>query len=681
VEFKSWKVLNSRKGEAAGGAMGLPGFLQAVLSARGLREEEEVRRFLDGGGSLYDPFLLKDMDQAAERVRKAIDSFEKILVFGDYDCDGITATVILYDYLENVGADVLYYIPERGEEGYGLNPRALERIRDAGVSLVITVDNGISALEESEYAASLGLDMVITDHHKPGEKLPRACAVVDPWREDCAYPFPHLCGAGVAFKLICALEGDTEGMLLEHYGDILALGTLADVVPLLDENRRIVSAGLECLAETENLGLLALAKAAGLDLSRRDADAVTFGLAPRINAAGRIGSVDHAVELLLCGDEDRARELAEELDTLNARRKELEKGILEEISCMLEGRPELLSQRILCIFGQGWNQGVIGITASRLMERYGKPCVILSQDGGEVRGSARSVDGFSIIDAVRACSGLLTKFGGHPMAAGFSLEPGNVGPLIQALEEYAADAFPSMPVPSLTVDTILRAGEITLNNIQLLERLSPFGCGNPRPVFGLLGVKITEIVPMGNGKHLRLGLEQGGTQFQAVLFGIGPDEFPLERGETADCAVALSVNTYGGAQRPSVRIVSIRPQGFDMASKLRLVAAYQSLRRGEEPLGCGEGEITFARDDLSVVFRWLRGHSPWRKGSDILCYRLGNASNYCKVLAALDILTELGLISRKNEGGTEVIQVLPIQGKANLLASPTYRLFQQKLVN
>ncbi len=483
------------------------------------------------------------------------------------------------------------------------------------------------------------------------------------------------------FKLVCALEGDTEGMLLEHYGDILALGTLADVVPLLDENRRIVSAGLDCLAQTENPGLLALAQAAGLDLSRRDADAITFGLAPRINAAGRIGSVDHAVELLLCGDEDRAHDLAEELDSLNVRRKELEKGILEEIGGMLEEHPELLARRVLCIFGQGWNHGVIGITASRLMERYGKPCIILSQEGGEVRGSARSVEGFSIIDAVRACSGLLTKFGGHPMAAGFSLEPSNVEPFLQALEEYAAETFPVMPVSSLTVDTLLRASEITLDNIQLLDRLAPFGCENPRPVLGLLGVKIAEITPMGNGKHLRLGLEQGGVSFQAVLFGTGAEEFPLERGETADCAVTLSINAYGGVQRPSVRILSIRPQGFDMASKLRLGAAYQSLRRGEEPLGCGEEEITFTRDDLSIVFRWLRGHSPWKKGADILCYRLGSASTSCKVLAALDILTELGLISRKNQGGTQVIQVLPTQGKADLLASSTYRLFQQKLVN
>ncbi len=681
VEFKSWKILAPGEKEAFQGPQGLPGFLQTLLSARGIRGEEAVRRFLNGGGSLYDPFLLKDMDRAVERVRRAIAGFERILVFGDYDCDGVTATAILYDYLENVGADVLYYIPEREEEGYGLNRGALDRIRDAGVSLVITVDNGISALEEAAYATSLGVDMVITDHHKPGERLPEAAAVVDPWREDCQYPFPDLCGAGVAFKLICALEGDTEGMLLEHYGDILAVGTLADVVPLVDENRRIASAGLGCLAATENPGLQALARTAGLDLSRRDADAVTFGLAPRINAAGRIGSVDHALELLLCQDEGRAGELAEELDSLNARRKELEKEILKGIQRLLEARPGLLDRRILFLAGEGWHPGVIGITASRMVERYGRPCVIVSLDGEEARGSARSVEGFSIIDAVRSCGELLTKYGGHPMAAGFSLKAANVEALGRALEEYAAERFPVMPVSSLAVDALLDPREITLENIRQMEGLAPFGCGNPRPVFGLLGVRITEIQPIGNGNHLRLGLEQRGTALQAVLFGVGPAAFPLEAGEEADCAVSLSVNEYRGVQRPSVRILSIRPKGFDMAAKLRLEAAYRSLRRGEEPQGCRPEELSFGREDLAVVFRWLRGHSPWRRGVDILSHRLGSASNYCKVLAALDILRELGLISRRNEEGVEVIQVLPSGGKAELSDSPTYRLFQQELVN
>ena len=678
MEFRSWKVRPAPEGEAGG----LPGFLRAVLEARGIRGEEDSRRFLEEGGSLHDPFLLPDMEKAVERIRRAVGGFEKILVFGDYDCDGITATAILYDYLENVGADVLYYIPEREEEGYGLNRRALERIRDAGVKLVITVDNGISALEEARYAASLGLDMVITDHHKPGERLPEAAAVVDPWREDSRYPCPHLCGAGVAFKLLCALEGDTEGLLLEQYGDLLAVGTLADVVPLLDENRRIAKAGLEALASTGDPGLAALAQAAGLDLEKRDADAVAFGLAPRLNAAGRIGSVDHAVELLLTQDEERARELAGELDALNARRKELEKGILRDIGGLLEREPALLDRRILFLMGEGWNPGVIGITASRMAERYGRPCVILSLEGEKARGSARSVPGFSIIDAVSACGELLEKYGGHPMAAGFSLPAGKAGAFRDALEEYAREHFPVMPVPSLEVDAILDPREVTLENIRLLEKLAPFGCGNPRPVFGLLGMRIAGIRAMGKeGNHLRLTLERDGAVLQAVLFGVGPRGFPLLEGERADCAVSLSVNEYGGVPRPSVRLRAIRPHGFDMRAKLRLEAAYRSLRRGEEPLDCRPEELAFGREDLAAVFRWLREHSPWEGGVDVIAYRLGEASNHCRVLAGLDILRELGLISRESRDGGEVIRVLPAQGKAELSASETYRRFQRKMVN
>ena len=678
MEFKPWKIAVHRRKNAASQADGLPGFLQAVLEGRGFGEPETAREFLEGPEGFHDPMALADMDKAVARVRRAIQENEKILVYGDYDCDGVTATVILYDYLENAGADVLYYIPAREEEGYGLNKSAIDKMKEAGVALIITVDNGITALEEVAYAGSLGIDVVVTDHHRPGETLPEAAAVVDPHRSGCTYPFPDLCGAGVAFKLVCALEEDAEGMLLEHYGDLLAIGTVADLVPLTGENRALVKAGIALLAESENLGIQALARKAGLDLSAITSENIAFGIAPRINVTGRIGSVDQAVELLLCRDEDRAAQLAGEICALNDRRKELEGEIIQDIQLLLEREPQLLDRRVLVLSGEGWNPGVIGIIAARMVERYGKPCILLSILDGEARGSARSVEGFSIIEAIRSQAEYLEKCGGHPMAAGLTLPKENISAFAQGLEDYAREQYPSMPLLTLGVDTIVRLGEATLDNAKQLERLEPFGCGNPQPVLALVGAKVAKLVPMGKeGNHLRITLEQDGISAQAVLFGTGPEYFPLEEGELADVAFVLSVNTFNGSQRPQLRILSIRPHGFDMAGKLKTGAAYQSLRRGEEP----EEPLTFNREDLTVVFRWLRRHTPWKKGTDLLAHRLGNSSSYGKVLAALDILCELGLISQKNQRGAETIEVLPAVGKAELDASPTYRIFQEKLVN
>ncbi len=678
MEFRPWKIAVPRRKNAAPWADGTPGFLQAVLEGRGFGEPEAARAFLEGREELHDPMALADMDKAVDRVRRALEEGQKILVYGDYDCDGVTATVILYDYLENAGADVLYYIPAREEEGYGLNKAAIDRMKEARVDLIVTVDNGVTANEEVAYAGTLGIDVVVTDHHRPGETLPEAVAVVDPHRADCPYPFKDLCGAGVAFKLICALEDDSEGMLLEHYGDLLAIGTVADLVPLTGENRALVRAGMALLAESENPGVQALARRAGLDLAAITSENIAFGIAPRINVTGRIGSVDQAVELLLCQDEDRASQLAGEICALNDRRKELEGEIIRDIQGMLEGDPRLLDRRVLVLSGQGWNPGVIGIIAARLVERYGKPCVLLSILGEEARGSARSVEGFSIIQAIRSQEDRLVKCGGHPMAAGLTLRAEELAAFSQGIEDYAREQFPAMPLPTLGVDTVIRLGEATLENARRLEQLEPFGCGNPQPVLALVGAKVAKLAPMGKeGNHLRVTLEQDGVSAQAVLFGTGPDHFPMEEGELADVALVLSVNTFNGTQRSQLRILSIRPHGFDMAGKLKTGAAYQSLRRGEEP----EEPLTFSREDLSVVFRWLRGHDPWKKGADLLAHRLGSSSCYGKVLAALDILGELGLISRKTQRGAETIQVLPAAGKADLDASPTYRIFQEKLVN
>ncbi len=682
MEFLNWAWRSPAGGEEAvppAGA-GLPDFMRRILLSRGCRTQEEITAFLECQYSLHDPMLLTDMAPAVERIRRALADGERILVFGDYDCDGVTSTVMVYDYLENCGADVLYYIPEREGEGYGLNKTAMDRVKAAGVALVVTVDNGISALAEADYARELGIDLIITDHHQPKDTLPSALAVIDPHRPDCAYPYKDLCGAGVAFKLLCALEDGDWEMLLEQYGDVLAVGILADVVPLTGENRLLVRKGLHTLSHTENPGLLALAEAAGINLEEENADAVTFGLAPRINVAGRMGSVDSAVELLLCTDEERAQELAKELCALNARRKETEADILAEIDGMTAATPALLRQRVIILEGEGWHCGVIGIIASRVVDRWRKPCIILSRSGEEVRGSARSVEGFSMIGAISACAPLLEKYGGHPMAAGFSMKPGREDEFCRQVQAYAMERHPMMPVHSLTVDAVACLAEATLENIQRMNAIAPFGCCNPQPVLVLRDVTLESITPIGGGKHLRLGLSQGGKQAQAVFFGMTEKSLPFQKGERIDCAVTFSINIYNDIPRPSIRIAGIQPSGADLAANLRWSAVYDALQREETPPEDAPAP-EFSREDLSVVYRYLRSHTPCALGTDGLWHCLGGAVNYFKVLASIDVLEELGLLEESRENGARVFSVVPSEKKMDLDDSPTYRrIMNLKLV-
>lgn len=683
MRFISWRMPPKKDSAPAPGQMAdLPAFLGKILETRGINTPELAHAFLTYEDPGYSPLLLADMDKAVARIRKGLEENEKILVYGDYDCDGVTATVMVYDYLENLGADVLYYIPEREGEGYGLNAAAVEKIHQAGVKLIITVDNGISALDEIALASQKGIDTVVTDHHQPGPRLPEAVAVVDPHRQDCPYPDKNLCGAGVAYKLLCALEDDQEEMLLELYGDILCVATLADVVPLRGENRYLVRRGLELLEMSQREGLQALAREAGLNLETHSSDNVTFGLAPRINAAGRIGSVDQAVELLLCQDPERAAELAHGINSLNASRKGMEEEIARDISAMTARQPQLLSSRVLVLVGENWNPGVIGIVASRVVERYRKPCILLTRmEGGELRGSARSVEGFSIIDAIRSCGDLLERFGGHPMAAGLSMREENLEPFRQRLETVARDSAPRMPVHSLLVDGVIPLSDVTLEQIRQMERLAPFGCENPYPVLLLWNVALESVTPIGGGNHLRLGLRQGSSSCQAVYFGMKQQNFLFEPGQRLDCAVTLSVNTYQGVDRPSVRILSLRPHGFDMAGKLAGQEAYDRLCRGEDPREALPA-CSFGREAMSHVFRFLRGFTPYRGEADGLYWSLGEKVDYFQILVSLAVLREVGLISVTGEDGVDAIRVLPSEKKADLTASPTYqKLFGWKVVS
>ncbi|MCQ2459912.1 MAG: single-stranded-DNA-specific exonuclease RecJ, partial [Ruminococcus sp.] len=363
--------------------------------------------------SLSDPFLIKDMDVAAETINNAIDNGEKICVYGDYDCDGIISTVILFSYLYEAGADVTYYIPERSE-GYGLNKNAIDKINDENIDLIITVDNGISAISEADYIYELGMKLVVTDHHQQGDTLPRAEAVVDPHRHDCTSPFKFMCGAGIALKLTAALDGGDYTLAMEQFADLAAIATVADIVSLTGENRYLVTEGMRLIENSDRPSILALKEVCGIKDKTIDSFSIGFGIAPRINASGRFGSPKTAAKLFLCEDEEQCLEIARELDDLNSKRKNTENEILSEIYRMLDEHPEISRQRVLFLCGKNWHHGVIGIVASRLVEQFDKPCFIASESDGEIRGSARSFGEFSVFDCLTYCSDTLVTFGGHP---------------------------------------------------------------------------------------------------------------------------------------------------------------------------------------------------------------------------------------------------------------------------
>lgn len=679
MQFYHWDRRFAEENALRVGGRILPAFISRVLAARGVKDSEAAAHFLQCDEPLADPMLLRDMDKAVLLVQDAIDKGKKILVFGDYDCDGITATVMLYDYLENAGADVCYYIPERVSEGYGLGMDSIDMVKSAGIELMITVDNGISSQKEVAYAKEQGIAVIVTDHHAVPEELPVADAVVNPHRTDSEYPYRELCGAGVAFKLICALEvtiqggEDVQELLLEQYGDLLAIGTLADIVPLTGENRLLARHGLSALASTLRPGLLALAEVAKIDLSACTSETVSFAIAPRINVTGRIGSVDTAVQLLLSNDEEEAARLADEMNALNIKRREMETQISQEITQELNQKPSLLYRRLLVVTGDDWHLGVIGISASRLVEKYRKPSFVISCKDGIARGSCRSVEGFSIIEAITACKELLEKFGGHPMAAGFTLKEENIPQFIDSLENFAAEYYPVMPVHTLKIDAPVLPEELTLPNVQSLMELQPFGSANPQPVFLLSQVMLSAITPIGNGQHLRLNVTAGNVNIPLVMFGTSAEVFPFMVGETIDVACCLSINTYNDQQRVSIRVVNLHPTDYRDEERVVDEAGFWALMRGEP---AGEGTPGFSREELAPLFRLLREKSPFCGGIDVFfheCSRRLPQVRYFTVLAAMQVMLELGLITRNEE---DIISVVQTAKKVNLEESPTFRRMQ-----
>ncbi len=627
---------------------GIAPFTALLLCSRGIDTPDAVNAFLDARDGFADPYSLKDMDKAAGCVADAVDRGARICVFGDYDADGVTAVSVLFSYLEALGADVFYRIPSRSE-GYGLNAAEVEELAAQGVALIITVDNGITAFEAAEKAAQLGVELVVTDHHKPAGTLPEAAAVVDPHRPDDTSGLQCLAGVGVAFQLVCAVERADYESLLEEYSQYVAIGTVADLMPLTGENRLLVSAGLRSMRSAPLPGVQALAEKAGVETGKINSGNVAFALAPRINAAGRMGVADTAVKLLLSDDPGEAEYYAGELDRQNDLRHEAENAIAAAARDLLAAHPEYASDRIVVLSGKGWHEGVIGIVASRIAERLARPVIMITVgEDGAAKGSCRGVEGFSIFDALSACADLLTNFGGHTLAAGLGLRAENIPLLRRRINEYAAGCVP--PHPSLQISCRLNPAGVNNDLLEELESLEPFGMGNREPVFALCGVTVAEIRAIGGGKHCRVTLRKNTAEVTALLFGAAPAALSFAVGDRIDAAVQIKKNVYNGRVSPSVQIKAFRFAGTDEDALFDSYMIYRALDAGDPLSEEARRRLLPDRAFVAKIYKTVRAEGAGRSPEALLRLTGTGEADFCRLLVVLRALRDGGLIASRGEG-------------------------------
>lgn len=648
MNYRAWQLNPSAEQDAeALQAEGFGVLLSRVLAARGIHTPEAARHLLDGRDELSDPFLIKDMDKAVSRIQRAVEEGEPIVIFGDYDVDGVSATAILFECLSNQGAQVRCKLPSRDGGGYGLNKEILKGLADKGYTLVVTVDNGIAAVEEADYARELGIDLVITDHHLPGEKLPDAVAVVDPNRADDESPFKFLCGAGVAFKLCAALEGCDPAELLDMFGELAALGTIADVMPLTGENRTLVREGLAVLQETMRPGLQALLENAGYAGKPVTAETVSYGLAPRLNAAGRMDTAAVALKLLLCENEEQAAGIAARLSEINAERQQTEQQILAAALQNIQADPARAHDRVLVVAGEGWHPGVIGIVASRLMERYGRPAIVISTENGEGRGSGRAPSGFNLHGALAACSSCLIRSGGHAAAAGLLVEEEKIGAFRAAINAWAVREYPVPEPGTLKLDAAVRLGELDLASVRQLSRLAPFGSGNPVPLLLVQNAVVDGLWPLGSeGRHTRVRLRQGDSTCFVSVFGTSPQELPYQPGTAVDAAIEVSVFQGRSGPMVSAHCKAMRPAGLGN-EPARQAAAFDAVCAGTVLPPDRAQAFLPDRNDTANLYRRIRAGGVCAEDLQPV-FAASGAENTGKTLASLQALCELGLVEQQN---------------------------------
>ncbi|MCL2076972.1 MAG: single-stranded-DNA-specific exonuclease RecJ [Oscillospiraceae bacterium] len=676
--MKRWNIRQPEtdSARAISEELGIGGLVSHVLASRGIKTPQEAAEFLNAG-EISDPFLIADMKKAVKIIKEALHNGEKIFIFGDYDCDGVTSTVILYQYLAAQGGEVNWYIPSR-DEGYGLNFSAIDNLAEKGAKLIITVDNGTTSVDEAAYIKEKGIKLIVTDHHTAPESLPPADAVINPKRADDPSPFKELAGCGVVLKLIMAMEDDIEGVL-EQFADLAAIGTIGDVVPLSSENRVIVRRGLEIMPYTENVGLYKLLRQCGFLNEDKDnsitATSLSFTVCPRINAAGRFAHAGKSAELLLAESEDLAELRSHELTTLNNNRREVENEILNHADNYFSENPKELSERVLILHGQDWHNGVIGIVSSRLLNKWGKPNIVISScgnnDNGElVRGSARSVEGFPLVPLLEHCGEELEKFGGHVKAAGFTAKAENFPVIADKIKSYSKIHFPQMPRDVINIDKILAPEDLNLENVENLKALQPFGECNPVPVFLLQNCIILSKKPLKEGKFLTFNVRVGSVVQKILNFSCTYDNFGYENGEAVDILVSLDINEYNNVRSVSAQLKDIRHAGFNQDRHFAALDAYENLIRGEE-INQRLAERAFPqKNDIKIIYDILRNSVNSNRvtvAERVFAEASKTGVNYCKFRIILDVLSEFRLIEYKLTD--DLIKLLPVSEKADLESS------------
>ena len=669
MKSKIWKIPYSRPTAPRELiAAGYSPLLAAVLNLRGITTAAEADRLIRGNEScLHDPMLMKGMPAAVNRLRRAIDTHETVAVYGDYDVDGITSTCVVTDYLRSKGLYCIPYIPDRSGEGYGVNNDALDKLHAQGVTLVVTVDCGITAVAETEYAAELGMDMLITDHHEcPSGALPAAAAVVDCKQDGDEYPNKELAGVGVALKLVCACEGDST-LMLERYADLAAVGTVADVMPLVDENRYLVRCGLKKLETSPRPGIAAMLREASVDGKKLTATTIGFSIAPRLNAAGRLGQAMTAAKLLMTQDTDAANALAAELCELNRKRQSIETDIWQEANAILAGKTP---DAPIVLASDHWHQGVIGIAASRLAEQYSLPAIMICLNGENGKGSCRSYGGFNLFEALSACASHLTGFGGHALAAGLNINRSEVDAFRSALAEYYRANRPAAE-PEVQCDMLISdPSMLSIDSVRSLDLLEPYGNANPRPTFCVFGAELDAADAVGGGRHMRMRVRLRKERFEAIFFSHTAAELGLHVGERVDLAFTPQINEFRG--HVSVQFVVSDARPHDGAE---LCAAILS---GDDSVLWAAAPFCPDRMDFVRIWRGaqLRGFKAADDAAGIIAQtpRGMEPERFC---ICLMVLLEVGLLTPGPGGGIfGAAPKLHIVGKADLEAARMIRILK-----
>ncbi len=685
MKYKKWTIAPPLPGAETIQQGGVSPLLARVLAQKGCTTAEQARAMLERGTALLlAPERMKDMDKAVERIRRAIRKGEQVCVYGDYDVDGITATCLLTGRLRELGAQVLPYVPNRMSEGYSLNREALLELHRQGITLVVTVDCGITNLEETEYARSLGMDVVITDHHECKSEVPEAAAVVNPHQSDCPYPFLHLAGVGVALKLALALtpEAERERVFVEN-SDLAAVGTVADVMELTGENRAIVAVGLEQLRRSRRPGVRMLLQEAGLGERILTATTISYTLAPRLNAAGRMGCPELAVQLLLTQSEEEALSCARQLCQLNRDRQAVEQDIFLQCTALLEQHPSMREHAIV-LAGENWHQGVIGIVASRLVDRYQLPVFMICLENGRGKGSCRSNGGFSLFEALEQCAPLLDTFGGHALAAGFTIPEKNLSRFRALVTDIAAHAPAEDKGRELNIDlTLPTMRELTLENVEALQALEPFGVGNPRPTFLLEGLHLTGCSSVGAGRHTRLQLSRDGVHLDAIFFSVSLQETGLRPGMMLDVAFFPQINEFRGSRSVQLLVTDLRRS---MSSEQRELRMYRRYVAGESISPEEAAQMLPERQDFVALWRYLSHaggevevwESPAALSRNTERFT-GKRLSYASTMVCLEVLRERGLIELSVEERSVRVRLHQGSGKVDLNASPLLRRLRELL--